>query len=214
MPMFNPPTRGPISSAFGMRRLPNEPPTFHDGIDFVGAYGSPIRAIKAGTVVTAAPNGTLNRYGNVIVIKHDNPWPAPYSLYAHLSAMRVRKGQHVKAGQIIGAMGDLAATAAEPWRTVRTHLHFEMLTQWPAPPDVGRINPAPYITDPKPLSPALSTPALYPSYAGAPLLYAHTSPTLSGLGESGGGVFKYFVAGGVVGWVFARQWLLNRARMS
>lgn len=210
MPAFNPPSRGPISSGFGMRRLPNEPPTFHDGLDFVGAYGSAIKAVKAGTVVVAAPNGTYNRYGNVVVIKHDNPWPAPYSLYAHLSSMKVRKGQRVKAGQTIGAMGNLAATAAEPWKTVRTHLHFEFLTKWPLPPDVGRIDPTPYFVDKPavPVVPALSTPARYPTYAAGsgPLLYASASP-LTGFeaAESFNPALMYIAAGFGLGWLFTRQ---------
>lgn len=205
MPAFNPPTRGPISSGFGIRRLPGEPPTFHDGLDFVGAYGSPIRAVKGGTVVVAAPNGTLNRYGNVVVIKHDNPYPAPYSLYAHLSAMRVRKGQHVTAGQLIGAMGNLAATAAEPWKMVRTHLHFEFLTAWPLPPDVGRIDPTPYFVD-KPVTPVLSTPALYPTYAQGPLLYSAATP-LTGLeaSDSLNPALLYIAAGFGLGWLMTRQ---------
>lgn len=206
MPAFNPPSRGPISSGFGIRQLVNEPPTFHDGLDFVGAYGSPIKAVKAGTIVAAAPNGTYNRYGNVIIIKHDNPWPAPYSLYAHLSSMRVRKGQHVVAGQLIGAMGNLAATAAEPWRTVRTHLHFEFVKRFPLPPpDQERIDPTPYFVD-KPVVPVLSTPARYPTYAQGPLLYASAAP-LTGFeaSDSLNPALMYIAAAFGLGWLLTRQ---------
>jgi len=182
------PSAGPISSPFGTRQLVNEPPTFHGGIDFVGAYGSPIRAAQSGTVVTAAPNGTYNRYGNLVVIKHDDPSSAPYSLYAHLSSMRVRKGQRVRAGQIIGAMGNLAATKMEPYRMVRTHLHFELLKQWPAQPDVGRVDPTRYLTTTRPVV-ASASPALYPAYAEGqgPLLYSSYNPgqgPLAGFGAA------------------------------
>jgi hypothetical protein len=159
--------------------------------------------VKAGTVVAAAPNGTYNRYGNVIVIKHDDASDgAPYSLYAHLSAMRVRKGQRVKAGRIIGAMGNLAATDKNPSATVATHLHFEILSTFPLPkPDTGRINPTPYIAlaqrsvqPVQPVQPAPApqpyaySPALYSALPGdgqGPLLYTTTSP-MAGLGAAEG----------------------------
>ena len=138
------PSFGPISSPFGDRKLSGEGQTFHDGVDFVGAIGSPIRAVKAGTVVVAAPNGTYNRYGNVVVIKHDDPSEAPYSLYAHMNSISVRQGKHVQQGQLVGTMGNTSADRVDPNHRVQTHLHFELLRYWPAPPDTGRINPAPF----------------------------------------------------------------------
>jgi murein DD-endopeptidase MepM/ murein hydrolase activator NlpD len=185
------PSAGPISSPFGFRQLPNEPPTFHGGIDFVGAYGSRIKAVQSGTVVAAAPNGTFNRYGNVIVIKHDDPSTAPYSLYAHLSSMRVRKGQHVNAGQVIGAMGNLAATKMEPYRMVRTHLHFELLKQWPAQPDVGRVDPTRYLTVQSPVY--ASAPPVTPGTG--PLLYPASSPFLYPAIQEGQGPLLYPATG-------------------
>lgn len=183
MPLAKP-SVGPISQAgrFGQRTLAGESTTFHGGLDYVGAVGSPIRAVKEGTVVVAAPNGTYNRYGNLVVIKHDDPTEAPYSLYAHLNSLRVRKGQKVRAGQLIGTMGNTAATADEPKRTVRTHLHFELLKNFPAPPDVGRIDPSPYLINPAPKqNPYVWTsPQQYAS--DSPLLYSDVSPMLSGLG--------------------------------
>lgn len=222
MPLIRP-SLGPVSAAgaYGWRTLPNEPPTWHDGLDFVGAYGSPIKAVKAGTVVAAAPNGVYNRYGNVVIIKHDDASDGvPYSLYAHLSAMKVRKGQRVAAGRIIGSMGNLAATKMEPWRTVRTHLHFEIPSKFPLPPsDTGRIDPTPYIAlalraVPKPVAPAVYSaaapaPALYPAYASeGPTLYSQTSPMLSGLeaAQSLNPLWYYLGAGA------AALWLLGRSR--
>ena len=213
MPAITRPSAGPISSPFGYRQLVNEPPTFHGGIDFVGAYGSPIRAVQSGTVVVAAPNGVYNRYGNLIVIKHDDPSTAPYSLYAHLSSMRVRKGSRVRAGQIIGGMGNLAATKMEPWRLVRTHLHFELLKQWPAQPDVGRVDPTRYLTTPSPVAqpaPVYTSgqgPLLYPAtpYAAtSPMLYPGYQGPLAGLGASESlNPFWYFLAGATGAWLLA-----------
>lgn len=141
-PSFGP---TPPGGGWGWRQFPPSPPENHTGIDFVGSYGSPIRAVKSGVVHTAAPNGTYNKYGNVIVIKHDDPTEAPMSLYAHLSKIRVRKGQHVKAGQIIGEMGNTSAERDNPAHKVMTHLHFELLKYFPAAPKEGRIDPTPFL---------------------------------------------------------------------
>jgi murein DD-endopeptidase MepM/ murein hydrolase activator NlpD len=178
------PSAGPVSSPYGPRRLTGENPTLHSGIDFVGATGSPIRAVKDGVVFVAAPNGTYNRYGNVVVIKHDDPREAPYSLYAHMNSINVRKGQRVKAGQIIGSMGNTSATKDKPNNTVRTHLHFELLKRFPAPPDVDRVDPTPYLPGAAPAQPKPQPqPAYYPTYIG-PEMYTHTSPlALGGVSE-------------------------------
>ncbi len=221
MPFIRP-SLGPVAAAggYGWRQLPREPRTWHDGLDFVGAYGSPIKAVKAGVVVAAAPNGTYNRYGNLIVIKHDDASDgAPYSLYAHLSAMRVRKGQHVRAGQIIGAMGNLAATKAEPWKMVRTHLHFELPSRFPLPePDTGRINPTPYIALAQravqaattPPTYASASPALYPAEGTSPLLYSQASPMLSELDGDMRGVG--WVVLGMLAVPFGLGWWLGGRR--
>lgn len=193
------PSSGPISSAgaFGWRQLPGEGQTYHGGIDFVGALGSPVRAVKDGVVFVAAPNGTYNRYGNVVVIKHDDPREAPYSLYAHLNSLAVRRGQRVKAGQRIGAMGNTSAdrcdsgrTKCDPNHKVATHLHFELLKAFPAQPDVGRIDPTAYLSPglQRPTGPAqapmYSAPA--PTYAQGqgPLLFPAYSGPMAGLGNT------------------------------
>lgn len=192
------PSPGPVSSAgsFGWRQLPNEKPTYHGGIDFVGALGSPIRAVKDGTVFVAAPNGTYNRYGNLVVIKHNDPSEAPFSLYAHMNSLRVRKGQKVRAGQLVGTMGNTSADrcsgqlGCDPNHKVATHLHFELLKAFPAMPDVGRIDPTAYLspglqqpvaTTPKMVF-AASSPALYPAVQG-PIQYPSYSGPLAGLGS-------------------------------
>lgn len=196
--MLQRPSTGPISSAgaFGWRQLPGEKPTYHGGIDFVGALGSPIRAAKDGVVYIAAPNGTYNRYGNLVVIKHNDPKEAPFSLYAHLNSIGVRRGQKVKAGQRIGAMGNTSADrcvpgkACDPNHKVATHLHFELLKAFPALPDTGRVDPTAY------LSPGLSPPsgssmpgaysAPVPAYAQGqgPLLYpSYSSGPMAGFGS-------------------------------
>ncbi len=85
----------------------------HPGIDF----GLPI-----GTEVKASFEGIVDRrefhkgMGNVIGIRNGNI----VALYAHLSAFKVKAGEIVKAGQLLGLSGDTGAACTEP------HLHFEL----------------------------------------------------------------------------------------
>lgn len=139
------PTPGKISSAYGWRMF-STGPDFHNGVDFAGKVGTPVYAVHAGTVFGVFPNGTLNKYGNVVVIKHDSPSDAPYSLYAHLSRALVSKGDRVKAGQKIAETGNTGGErGGDTSRTVPPHLHFEMLRGWP-PTDSVRINPTSLIS--------------------------------------------------------------------
>lgn len=103
---------------------------FHPALDIGGSgYGSPIYAANHGTVYRVAnqPNG----YGIYVIINHNNGY---YSLYAHLSSYRVRVGQIVQRGDLIGLMGSTGASTGP-------HLHFEI---WQGIPHNGggRINPA------------------------------------------------------------------------
>jgi murein DD-endopeptidase MepM/ murein hydrolase activator NlpD len=59
--------------------------------------------------------GWQNGYGKVLEVRHGNERT---TVYAHLSAMNVKKGDHVTQGQHIGAVGNTG------WST-GPHLHFE-----------------------------------------------------------------------------------------
>lgn len=84
----------------------------HTGLDFACAYGSPIRAVAAGTVISAGYDGA---YGWKTVIRHAD---GTESWYAHQSQILVRRGQ-VAAGQIIGRVGMTGNTSGP-------HLHLEI----------------------------------------------------------------------------------------
>lgn len=99
----------------------------HLGLDFGwndGIYNhQPIVAIEDGTVISCVdgygntyPNQKI--YGNFVNIDHGNGW---YSLYGHLlkGSVRVKVGQKVKKGDIIGQMGDSGWSKGQ-------HLHFEV----------------------------------------------------------------------------------------
>ncbi len=102
-----------VSSGYGMRFHPlsgDRKP--HLGIDFASPTGTPVRTVADGTVEFA---GWQNGYGNVIIVQHSQN---KSTLYAHLSRILVRKGQHLEQGITIGLVGSTGASTG-------AHLHFE-----------------------------------------------------------------------------------------
>lgn len=92
----------------------------HSGQDFSVPSGTPVKSVHKGTVVKAGPwgGGDGPAYGNAIVIKHAS---GTYTQYAHLSAVQVRPGQQVGAGQQIGLAGSTGNSTGP-------HLHLEVRT--------------------------------------------------------------------------------------
>jgi len=104
-----------IGSLFGYRTDPFYKVTkFHEGIDFTAAVGTPIYATGDGIVSEAEYNS--GGYGNKIIINHGYSYE---TVYAHLSKIKVKKGQRVKRGEIIGLMGNTGKSTAP-------HLHYEV----------------------------------------------------------------------------------------
>ncbi|WP_320783379.1 LysM peptidoglycan-binding domain-containing M23 family metallopeptidase [Streptomyces sp. CRN 30] len=102
---------------------------YHTGTDFVVPTGTSLKAVGAGTVVSAGWGGA---YGNQVVIQLAD---GHYAQYAHLSALSVSSGDSVTAGQQIGLSG---ATG----NVTGPHLHFEIRTT----PDYGSdIDPIAYL---------------------------------------------------------------------
>lgn len=86
----------------------------HKGIDFsTWRSGDPVLATASGQVVTVAFD---NSFGNYIVIKHNH---GMYTRYAHLNSFRVKKGQTVDQGDIIGTIGNTGISTGP-------HLHYEI----------------------------------------------------------------------------------------
>lgn len=83
----------------------------HHGTDFGAKRGTPLLAVNSGRVSFA---GRMGGYGKVVKIRHSGGYE---SLYAHQSRIRVKRGQHVKKGQIIGYVGNTG-------RSTGPHLHF------------------------------------------------------------------------------------------
>lgn len=108
MSALNMPSRGSISSGFGMRwgRM-------HEGVDIAASMGSPITAALDGTVNYA---GVEEGYGNTIKISHSN---GIETIYGHCSSILVKSGQQIKKGEKIGLVGSTGNSTGP-------HVHFEV----------------------------------------------------------------------------------------
>jgi len=97
----------------------------HDGIDVRAKLGTRLYAAFSGTVIDPATRWLpwdRERYGNVVVIVSEEPSSLGYAaLYAHQSSTRVKVGDHVDRGQLIGRLGQTGNAAGTP-----PHLHFEL----------------------------------------------------------------------------------------
>ncbi len=85
----------------------------HNGLDLGGATGTKIKAAGDGEVIGVGNNGRY-AYGKWVAIRHNN---GLITLYAHMSLQKVKKGQKVKAGQLVGYIGATGYVTGP-------HLHF------------------------------------------------------------------------------------------
>ncbi|MDH4076329.1 MAG: peptidoglycan DD-metalloendopeptidase family protein [Acidimicrobiia bacterium] len=120
----------------------------HKGVDIFGTKLAPLVAVADGTIVSVR-RSALTRAGNMVTIKDDEGW---YYLYLHVNndtpgtddganpqgwilPNRLRVGDRVKTGDVIGYLGDSGNAETTP-----AHLHFEIHQ-----PGVGAINPTPSV---------------------------------------------------------------------
>ena len=104
-----------IASGFGYRIDPiYKTRKMHYGVDFTAPTGTEVYTTGDGVVkeVTNSRRG----YGKHIVIDHGFGYE---TLYAHLSAIKVKRGQTVKRGELIGLVGNTGKSTAP-------HLHYEV----------------------------------------------------------------------------------------
>lgn len=102
------------TSGFGVRRHPiTRRPDMHAGVDFVSYADTRIYASGPGVVKVAGDNGG---YGNMVSIEHGH---GIETLYAHMSRIDVKPGQRVRAGAVLGRMGNTGLSTGP-------HLHFEV----------------------------------------------------------------------------------------
>lgn len=86
---------------------------FHAGMDFTAPTGTNIYSTANGSVMTA---GWKQGYGNCVEINHGFGY---VTLYGHMSAIKVRAGQYVKRGDVIGLVGSTG-------KSTGPHLHYEV----------------------------------------------------------------------------------------
>ncbi len=113
-----------VASGYGYRKDPfTKKPRMHWGMDFTAPRGTPIYATGDG-IVKRADNRAAG-FGNHVRIDHGFGY---VSLYAHMSKYKVKRGQKVKRGEIIGYVGNTGRSAGP-------HLHYEIFK------DGKKINP-------------------------------------------------------------------------
>lgn len=109
---FGLPVESPFTSVFGSKRIYNgEMQSFHQGLDLKAAVGTPIFAPEKGTVVYSK---NMFMTGNTVILDHGL---GVFTIYAHLSAAQVRRGQKLERGAKVGLAG---ATG----RASGPHLHW------------------------------------------------------------------------------------------
>ncbi len=116
----DPPSRRPlngehvVTSAFGQRMHPIlKKHKMHFGVDFKAPLGTPVMATSDGEIVKAE---FREKYGNMIVIRHDDTFE---TLYSQLSEIQVKVGQTIKKGEQIGLVGSSGMSTGP-------HLHYEV----------------------------------------------------------------------------------------
>ena len=114
---FRPPVDASISDVFGTRRTFNgKVQSMHQGLDYAAPTGTPVSAANAGTVLLAGP---LYFEGNCVVLDHGQ---GLLTLYLHLSEIRVKQGERIARGQVIGLSGGTG-------RATGPHLHLAVRWQ-------------------------------------------------------------------------------------
>lgn len=116
--IFSWPAQGRLSSGFGVRNDPfgSGSTGNHYGQDIANAIGTPVHAAAAGRV---SYSGTMNGYGNVVMIEHSINGRTYGTVYGHLDKREVSVGQKVSRGQEIAKMGNTGGSTGP-------HLHFEI----------------------------------------------------------------------------------------
>lgn len=116
------PVDGVVVYRFGDARAESETPW--SGLGIGAPRGTPVRAVQSGDVAWAAPR---DLYGPTVIVDHGGGY---WSVYLYLSDLKVRMGDNVAAGQVIGAVGGDAGSAEG------THIEFQILE--PGPQDTPR----------------------------------------------------------------------------
>lgn len=102
------PALGRVSSRFGIRHGRR-----HQGVDMALPIGTPLYATFDGKVRVAK---WMKGYGNIVILRHDNGLE---TFYGHMSEFKVKPGDIVHAGDVIGLSGNTG-------RSTGPHIHYEV----------------------------------------------------------------------------------------
>jgi murein DD-endopeptidase MepM/ murein hydrolase activator NlpD len=116
-----------LASGYGMRVHPIfKVKKMHNGVDFAAAKGTPIYSTGDGVVLNVKT--VFGGYGKYVEIDHGFGF---VTRYAHMNEFKVKKGQKVKRGDLIGTVGNTGSSTAP-------HVHYEVIK------DGKFINPVNY----------------------------------------------------------------------
>lgn len=102
-----------ISGQFGGQRIINKiPKSPHRGMDMAAPEGTEIKAAADGVVKLGG--GDFFYSGNMVIIDHGQ---SLHTMYAHMKDVKVKKGDFVKQGEVIGTVGKTG-------RATGPHLHW------------------------------------------------------------------------------------------
>jgi murein DD-endopeptidase MepM/ murein hydrolase activator NlpD len=123
------PSKGRLSSPFGLRRFFNKQPRNpHSGLDIAAGAGAPISSPAKGIVINT---GNYFFNGNTVLLDHGQ---GLISGYFHMSEIAVKAGQAVNQGDILGAVGSTG-------RATGPHLHWNIYLNG------AKVNPALFVTE-------------------------------------------------------------------
>ncbi|MCT4587242.1 MAG: M23/M56 family metallopeptidase [Carboxylicivirga sp.] len=107
-----------VSSGFGMRKHPiSKKMKMHNGVDYVAPLNTKVMAIGDGVVRKVNLNFEVGKgHGRFVIVDHENGYS---SLYSQLNAYKVKEGQKVKQGDVIGLLGSSGISTGP-------HLHLEI----------------------------------------------------------------------------------------
>ena len=107
----------PVKSAILTQKICSPYNPKHDGIDLAAQKNTPIFSAHEGMVIYAGRK--YSGYGKMVIVEYNKTWA---TLYAHFDRIKVKMGQPVQSGQLLGFMGRTG-------RATGVHLHFELLNK-------------------------------------------------------------------------------------